>query len=165
MRKYYTRPCNFYYGNCARRLIKKKRAFSLTGNPNIAFDRLEIFKRKKKGVIETNSYSIFEIKSLNKEKKTVIKTDLKKITSKRKKISGLKFNSPQIIGVLNVTPDSFSDGGLFFEESKAFDQVNLMIVFFILSHSSFSLTVFEPGLVDSPPTSIIVAPLLIIRLA
>jgi len=76
---------------------------------------------------ESNSYSIFEIKSLNKEKKTVIKTDLKKITSKRKKISGLKFNSPQIIGVLNVTPDSFSDGGLFFEESKAFDQVNLMI--------------------------------------
>ena len=127
MRKYYTRPCNFYYGNCARRLIKKKRAFSLAGNPNIAFDQLEIFQRKKRRIIESNSYSIFKIKSLNKEKKTVIKTDLKKITSKRKKISGLKFNSPQIIGVLNVTPDSFSDGGLFFEESKAFDQVNLMI--------------------------------------
>ena len=127
MRKYYTRPCNFYYGNWARKLIKKKRAFSLTGNPNIAFYQLEIFQRKKRRIIESNSYSIFEIKSLNKEKKTVIKTDLKKITSKRKKISGLKFNSPQIIGVLNVTPDSFSDGGLFFEESKAFDQVNLMI--------------------------------------
>ena len=127
MRKYYTRPCNFYYGNYARKLIKKKKAFSLAGNPNIAFDQLEIFQRKKRRIIESNSYSIFEIKSLNKEKKTVIKTDLKKITSKRKKISGLKFNSPQIIGVLNVTPDSFSDGGLFFEESKAYDQANLMI--------------------------------------
>ena len=31
------------------------------------------------------------------------------------------------MGALNVTPDSFSDGGLFFEESKAYDQVNLMI--------------------------------------
>ena len=31
------------------------------------------------------------------------------------------------MGVLNVTPDSFSDGGLFFEESKAYDQANLMI--------------------------------------
>ena len=27
MRKYYTRPCNFYYGNYARRLIKKKKGF------------------------------------------------------------------------------------------------------------------------------------------
>ncbi len=31
------------------------------------------------------------------------------------------------MGVLNVTPDSFSDGGLFFDESKAYDQANLMI--------------------------------------
>ena len=31
------------------------------------------------------------------------------------------------MGVLNVTPDSFSDGGLFLEESKAHDQVRLMI--------------------------------------
>ena len=31
------------------------------------------------------------------------------------------------MGVLNVTPDSFSDGGLFFDRSKAYDQANLMI--------------------------------------
>ena len=31
------------------------------------------------------------------------------------------------MGVLNVTPDSFSDGGLFFEENKAYEQANLMI--------------------------------------
>ena len=31
------------------------------------------------------------------------------------------------MGVLNVTPDSFSDGGLFFDQSKAYDQANLMI--------------------------------------
>jgi dihydropteroate synthase len=31
------------------------------------------------------------------------------------------------MGILNVTPDSFSDGGLFLEESKAHDQVRLMI--------------------------------------
>jgi len=52
---------------------------------------------------------------------------LKKITSKRNVISGLKFNKPQIMGVLNVTPDSFSDGGLFFKESKAYAQANSMI--------------------------------------
>ena len=47
MRKYYTRPCNFYYGNYAKKLIKSKKALQLAGNPNIAFDKLEVFYRKK----------------------------------------------------------------------------------------------------------------------
>ena len=47
MRKYYTRPCNFYYGSYARKLVAKKKGFYLAGNPNIAFDRLEIFRIKK----------------------------------------------------------------------------------------------------------------------
>jgi len=127
MRKYYTRPCNFYYGNQAKKLIIKKKAFSLTGNIHIAFDRLEIFNRKKKREIKSNIYSISEIKSLSNEIKSIVKADLRKITSKRKNIIGLKFNQPQIMGVLNVTPDSFSDGGLFFDKSKAYKQVKLMI--------------------------------------
>ena len=53
MRKYYTRPCNFYYGNYARNLVRKKKAFLLAGNPNIAFDQLEIFQRKAKGVVKS----------------------------------------------------------------------------------------------------------------
>ena len=43
MRKYYTRPCNFHYGSYAKRLITKKKGFPLAGNPNIAFDKFEIF--------------------------------------------------------------------------------------------------------------------------
>ena len=38
MRKYYTRPCNFYYGNYAKKLVKKNKALTLAGNPNISFD-------------------------------------------------------------------------------------------------------------------------------
>ena len=127
MRKYYTRPCNFYYGDYARKLIRKKKALSLAGNQNIAFDQLEIFKRKKRRLTQSNIYSIASIKVLPKEIKSTIKTDLKKIISKRKDICGVKFDGPHIMGVLNVTPDSFSDGGLFFDRSKAYDQANLMI--------------------------------------
>ena len=47
MRKYYTRPCNFFYGDNAKNLIKKKKALPLAGNFNIAFDTLEILERKK----------------------------------------------------------------------------------------------------------------------
>ena len=61
MRKYYTRPCNFYYGNYANKLIKNKKALSLAGNPSIAFDKVEIFQRKKKHRVNSNYYSINEI--------------------------------------------------------------------------------------------------------
>jgi dihydropteroate synthase len=127
MRKYYTRPCNFYYGDYAKKLIKKKKALSLAGNPNIAFNHIEIFKRRAKGIAESKIHIINEIKFFNKKKFKIIKDDLKKITLKRKNILGLKFNEPQIMGVLNITPDSFSDGGLFFNETKAYNQANLMI--------------------------------------
>ena len=127
MRKYYTRPCNFYYGNYAKKLIKRKAAYSLAGNPIIAFNQIEIFLREKKGRISSNIYSKNEIKNLNSEIKHTINTDLKKIISKRESISGLKFKNPQIMGVLNITPDSFSDGGLFLEEKKSMDQIKLMI--------------------------------------
>tara|TARA_Y100000590_G_scaffold369115_1_gene430155 strand:+ start:208 stop:1284 length:1077 start_codon:yes stop_codon:yes gene_type:complete len=127
MRKYYTRPCNFYYGNYAKSLINKRKALCLAGNQNIAFDQLEIFERKKKGLIRSYVCSINEIKSLNKEMKLTVNIDLKQITSKRKSFNGLKFDTPQIMGVLNITPDSFSDGGLFLDPSKAYDQADLMI--------------------------------------
>ena len=126
MKKYYTRPCNFYYGNYAKKLIKKKKAFPVAGNLNIAFDQVEIFQRKKKGIVSSKIYPITKIKYLGNELPTIRK-DLFKITSKRKSICGLKFDRPQIVGVLNVTPDSFSDGGLFFDQSKAYDQTKLMI--------------------------------------
>ena len=79
MRKYYTRPCNFYYGNYARNLVRKKKAFLLAGNPNIAFDQIEIFQRKTKGIAQSDIYSISSINVLPREIKLKIKIDLKKI--------------------------------------------------------------------------------------
>ncbi|MFQ3183215.1 MAG: dihydropteroate synthase [Alteromonas macleodii] len=38
---------------------------------------------------------------------------LKRLTARRAPVAGLNMNTPKIMGVLNVTPDSFSDGGLF----------------------------------------------------
>jgi len=52
MRKYYTRPCNFYYGNNAKKLVKNKKALYLAGSLNIAFDQVEIFQRKKKELLK-----------------------------------------------------------------------------------------------------------------
>ena len=127
MRKYYTRPCNFYYGNHAVKLVDKKRALPLAGNKNIAFDQVEVFTRKKKRIVRSNFCSIHKLKDLNKHVLPIVRKDLKKVKSKRKNFLGLQFNKPQIMGILNITPDSFSDGGLFFKESSAYKQANLMI--------------------------------------
>jgi len=127
MRKYYTRPCNFHYGNYAKNLVKKKKAFFLAGNPNISFDKLEIFTRKKKRAIKSKIYSINEIKNFDKEMKLVVNKDLRRIVSKRKSLKDHKFENPEIMGVVNVTPDSFSDGGLFYDELKAFNQASLLV--------------------------------------
>ena len=118
MRKYYTRPCNFYYGNYAKKLIEEKKALSLTGRSNIAFDQVEVFYRKKEQINESKLFSIKEIKQLDKEILQTIEKDLQNITQERKSILGLKFDAPIIIGALNITPDSFSDGGLFLKKQR-----------------------------------------------
>ena len=50
MKKYYTRACNFFYGNNSKQLIKEKLAFPLCGDNTIAFNKVEIFTKDKKKV-------------------------------------------------------------------------------------------------------------------
>ena len=129
MRKYYTRPCNFYYGKKAKNLIYSKKALSLNGKDNIAFDQIEIFSRKKRK-IKSNFIHFKEVKKLRKSvRKTVIK-DLKNIDFKRNNfLKNVNFSETSIMGVLNLTPDSFSDGGKFNKRSKSFKHISNMIQF------------------------------------
>ncbi len=107
MTKYYTRVCNFYYGDLAKKLVKKKKALKLNGNINIAFDNIEILSRNKNKLIH-----IRDIKKLPFKIKKKVNEDLVKICKKKKNFSFFNFNkNPNIMGILNLTPDSFSDGG------------------------------------------------------
>src|SRR6056300_397294 len=122
MRRYYTRVCNFYYGHESRLLVNSKKAIPLNGNKNISFDRIEIISR-----ISKKKISISKINSLSKSLKELIKQDLKKIRSKKKNFSNLNFlQIPNIMGVLNLTPDSFSDGGNFNTTNKGLKHASEM---------------------------------------
>ena len=68
MIKYYTRACNFYYGNQAKILIKKKHALPLCGDKNLAFDSVEIYTRKNNR-ISSKIILIKKIKKLSKSQK------------------------------------------------------------------------------------------------
>ena len=109
MSRYYTRVCNFYYGNQSKKLVKQKKTIPLHQIKEISFDHIEIITRKSKKKMFIN-----EIKNLHKSLKDKINFDLKKIKSRKKNFSNLDFKKiPNILGVLNLTPDSFSDGGKF----------------------------------------------------
>ena len=127
MAKYYTRACNFYYGKLANYLVKSKKALPLCGNKHIAFDNLEIFSRHKKRV-KSRFIHYKSIAKLNNKEKTKVKKDLKKIISKRKNfLFNLDFSRPNIMGILNMTPDSFSDGGKFNKGVKSLKHITKMI--------------------------------------
>ena len=127
MAKYYTRACNFYYGKQAQSLIKKKKALALCGNKNVAFDQIEIFTRKNKKV-STKFISINNINMLNSNAKIIVKKHLKNITSTRKNfIKNINFSKPIIMGILNMTPDSFSDGGKFNNKKDSLNHIEYMI--------------------------------------
>ena len=77
------------------------------------FTEAEVLSRNK------NS-SIIDIKDIPVE-------TLKNITGSRPDFAGLNMRSAHVMGVLNVTPDSFSDGGQYNEVSAAIDRGKKMI--------------------------------------
>ena len=123
MKKYYTRACNFFYGSISKKLIKKKITLPLCGDNFISFNQVEIFTRDRKKV-NSKIINIKDINKLPKKIKKKIHVDLKKISSKRE---FFKKKKHVLMGILNLTPDSFSDGGKFNSLKKANKRIKILI--------------------------------------
>ena len=109
MKKYYTRACNFVYGKLSVKLVNQKKNLPLNGIKEISFSQIEVITRGLKKKI-----NIKDIKKLPKSLKEKIDRDLKIIIKKNNNFSNFNFKKiPNIMGILNLTPDSFSDGGKF----------------------------------------------------
>ena len=59
MPKYYTRACNFYFGQTSKEKVKKKNSLALCGDSSISFDMIELITRKR-----SKKLRIFEIKKI-----------------------------------------------------------------------------------------------------
>ena len=128
MTKYYTRACNFKYGSIARKLIKNKSALPLCGDKNISFSEIELITRNKNKIF-SKIINYKKISLLSVSQKNQVKKDLKNIISKRKNfLKNINFKEPSIMGVLNLTPDSFSDGGKFNKNNKSLKRISEMIL-------------------------------------
>ena len=122
MNKYYTRACNFYFGSISKKNIKKKLSIPLNGNSLISFDKVEIINREKNKII-----NIKDINKLKKNLKIKIKKDLKNI-KKKKSFKKLNLTEiPILMGIVNITPDSFSDGGKYNHKNLAVKHINNLL--------------------------------------
>jgi dihydropteroate synthase len=95
----YLRPLGLLYGPDARRAVGQGEAGALGGSRFIAFTHIEVITRRS-GTIDrrVTAYS----RSAG---------ECEAITRPRTTFAGLDLATPRLMGIVNVTPDSFSDGG------------------------------------------------------
>jgi dihydropteroate synthase len=108
MTKLYVRPIGLLYGAAAAAAIAEGAALPLTGGP-IAFGLAELIE----GVPGKTKTKIFTAQALAASGEPNLQAVLARITAKRPPFAGFKLDRPVLMGIVNVTPDSFSDGGLY----------------------------------------------------
>lgn len=116
---FYIRPL-FSKHHTKGALVKK------LGSSNLKFSMIEILSREN-NKFSKKIISLTDVDNFTNKEKKIIKYQLKNIQKKRKSISGLKFDQPTIMGILNITPDSFSDGGKYASLSDAKNQFDKMV--------------------------------------
>ncbi len=98
----------------------------LTGGP-LSFSALEVIERSAKGSTR-RTIGLGEFLERDWGRHTLAASDLlEAIRTPRPRIAGISFDSPRIMGIVNVTPDSFSDGGSYPTAQAAVDQALRMV--------------------------------------
>ncbi|WP_127077025.1 dihydropteroate synthase [Rhodomicrobium lacus] len=111
----YLEPTGFLYGEVARQAIAAGEALPLAGSPRIAFSAARL-QEGGAGRIRNFFLRAAALSQLNEPR---AKDLLARLTAPRSDIAGVPMDGPRIMGILNVTPDSFSDGGQHFGTDAA----------------------------------------------
>lgn len=124
----YLRPLAITGGSAARALVRSGDAVWLAGGP-CAFSALEVSARAPGGVRRATG-SVATVRrwaegedAASRARFTTLWTAL---TSPRGPTAGLDWSRPRIMGIVNVTPDSFFDGGRFFGAAEAIERGRAM---------------------------------------
>ncbi len=112
--KTYLRPIGLLYGATASAAIAEGLALPLAGGP-IAFTAAELIE----GTPRKAKRRLFPAKVLAASRDAGLAELLERVTAKRPAFAGLTMERPLLMGIVNVTPDSFSDGGLYDSKDAA----------------------------------------------
>jgi dihydropteroate synthase len=104
--KLYLRPIGFLYGETAAEAVAEGAAFALAGGP-ISFTAAELIE----GVPASTERRLLTAKDLHASHDTELVSLLERVTAPRQPFAGLACTRALVMGIVNVTPDSFSDGG------------------------------------------------------
>jgi len=105
--------------------LKTKKSLQLKNLP-IYFDKVEVIKKLNKR-ISKKIFFLDRLDDLNEKDKKFVSDKLEVLQSPYKQLKSLKLEIPKIMGILNVTPDSFSDGGEYDEPANAYKHYKQMI--------------------------------------
>jgi dihydropteroate synthase len=106
--KIYLRPLGFLYGQQAYAGIEDGIALPLAGGA-IAFTNVELIQGGPK---KSKAY-MFSVPALSEAGDPDLRARLDQVIQPRPPFAGLDLSRPNLMGIVNVTPDSFSDGGLY----------------------------------------------------
>ncbi|MCJ7787982.1 MAG: dihydropteroate synthase [Methyloceanibacter sp.] len=112
--KLYLRPIGFLYGPAAEAAVADRLALPLAGGP-IAFTAAVLIE----GTPRNSNRRLLASRTLAESRDAELKALLKRVTAPRSPFAGLGLEWPVLMGIVNVTPDSFSDGGLYATTEEA----------------------------------------------
>ena len=112
--KLYLRPIGLLYGAAADAAVAEGVALTLAGGP-IAFVAAELIE----GSPGSEKRQIFTAHALADTRDAALAALLERVTAKRPPFAGIALDRPVLMGIVNVTPDSFSDGGLYDSKEEA----------------------------------------------
>ena len=90
------------------------------GSSDHCFSSIRILY-KEKDTVKSRIINLNKLFKLSKTERVKISKQIRNIEISRKNIAGLSFKKPLIMGILNVTPDSFSDGGMYTSKKTAME--------------------------------------------
>ncbi len=111
----YLEPVGLLYGPVAKEAVVLGAALPLAGSSSIAFAAVRLWEGEP-GNVKHAIVRISTMQAINEPRVTDL---LDRIAAPRAPIAGVLIDSPRIMGIVNVTPDSFSDGGDHFEPEAA----------------------------------------------
>lgn len=112
--KIYLRPSGIVWGDIAREALSEEAALPLAGS-RAAFTFAEVIE----GVPGNARRSLRPVTDIKASADPAMRALLGRITMSRPPIRGIPLDRTRIMGIVNVTPDSFSDGGDFLAEDSA----------------------------------------------
>jgi len=113
----YLQPIGLLYGEVARDAVSVEAALPLAGG-SIAFSAVRLWEGEPGNV----KHAIARIGAIQAIHEPRVKDLLDRLVAPREAIAGVSMDSPRIMGIVNVTPDSFSDGGKYLEPNVAIER-------------------------------------------